>query len=235
MTLLYFIRHGQASLASDNYDELSEIGIRQAEIMGDFLAQLGMRFDALYCGYMSRQTDTARVVLSRMFDDAAAPGMQSAPEFDEYDAHGILRSQLADVVKEDPTLGPDVPKVFTDGKSLERVFLAAMLRWTSGRFKAPGMETWEEFNDRVRRGIFRIAAENPRGRTVAVFTSGGAISSAMQIALGLSDETVMRLVLRIRNASISVFQYDGRRLSLLSFNSVAHLELRNNPELITFR
>jgi hypothetical protein len=39
----------------------------------------------------------------------------------------------------------------------------------------------------------------------------------------------------IRNASVTEFLHDGDRLSLLSFNGTAHLELEGDPSVITYR
>ena len=35
MATIYLIRHGQASFGSDDYDQLSQLGIRQAEVTGE--------------------------------------------------------------------------------------------------------------------------------------------------------------------------------------------------------
>ena len=126
-------------------------------------------------------------------------------------------------------------RIFTDRYAFQRVFEGALLRWISGRYPVPGVETWEEFTGRVRAGIERVIQENGRKKRIAVFTSGGAITAVMQMALGLSDEETLKLTLPIRNASVSTFLYDDERFSLSSFNSVAHLEFCGDPELLTYR
>ncbi|WP_164030788.1 histidine phosphatase family protein, partial [Serratia marcescens] len=50
MGSIYLIRHGQASFGADDYDVLSPTGIRQAEILGDHLRNLGVRFDRVLSG-----------------------------------------------------------------------------------------------------------------------------------------------------------------------------------------
>src|SRR5690606_36194887 len=52
---IYLIRHGQASFGADDYDVLSEIGIRQAEILGRLFSQLGLGFDRCLSGELRRQ------------------------------------------------------------------------------------------------------------------------------------------------------------------------------------
>lgn len=56
---IYLIRHGQASFGADDYDVLSPIGIRQAEVLGAHLAQLGVRIDRSVSGDLRRQQHTA--------------------------------------------------------------------------------------------------------------------------------------------------------------------------------
>ena len=77
--------------------------------------------------------------------------------------------------------------------------------------------------------------ENGPKKKIALFTSGGVVSAVMQMALGLSDEDTIRLSWQIRNTSVSILKYSDKRLGLSSFNSVAHLEIRNEAELLTYR
>ena len=50
MANLLIIRHGQASFGADNYDQLSPLGQRQADLTGEFLRHMGTRFSAAYSG-----------------------------------------------------------------------------------------------------------------------------------------------------------------------------------------
>ncbi len=44
MASLYLIRHGQASFGSDNYDQLSPLGQRQADVSGRFFCDTKLHF-----------------------------------------------------------------------------------------------------------------------------------------------------------------------------------------------
>ena len=61
MATIYLIRHGQASFGSDNYDKLSPLGCRQAQVTGEYLRDSGVVFDAVYSGDLERQRETARL------------------------------------------------------------------------------------------------------------------------------------------------------------------------------
>ena len=55
MSELLLIRHGQASFGSADYDALSQLGLRQAALVGDYLVASGHRLDGIYCGTLKRQ------------------------------------------------------------------------------------------------------------------------------------------------------------------------------------
>ena len=63
MATIYLIRHGQASFGTDNYDRLSDLGSRQAEVLGEYFRDHGIAFDAVYSGDLQRQRETARLAL----------------------------------------------------------------------------------------------------------------------------------------------------------------------------
>ena len=61
------------------------------------------------------------------------------------------------------------------------------------------------------------------------------MSAILKMALSLSDRETIQLSWQVRNASVSTFKYNRDRLTLSSFNNVAHLELSGEPELLTYR
>ena len=61
MTTIYLIRHGQASVGTDNYDVLSKTGEAQANVLGQHLVSARIEFDAVYSGALKRQIDTATI------------------------------------------------------------------------------------------------------------------------------------------------------------------------------
>ena len=66
MSDLFAVRHGQASMQADDYDRLSPLGRRQADVLGDYFLRLGACFDSVYSGTLARQRDTAEIVMSRL-------------------------------------------------------------------------------------------------------------------------------------------------------------------------
>jgi broad specificity phosphatase PhoE len=65
-----------------------------------------------------------------------------------------------------------------------------------------------------------------------MFTSGGFIGSAAQLALAAPDRTALELHWRLRNGSLTEFAFTRDRFSLDTFNTVPHLD---DPALWTYR
>lgn len=236
MSNLYMIRHGQACFGTDHYDRLSERGFIQSELLAGYLLKIGQGFDAIYAGEMKRQIDTAEKVLS-CYREAGrkVPDLKIMPEFNEYDSKGILKALVKDMAKDDPVMERDMARFYTDQKAFQRIFEKVIKYWISGDREIPGVTTWKEFRSRVTRGMGKVMAENGRGKTVLVFTSGGPISAAFQLATGISDEGTLRVVWNIVNTSVSSFVYNAEQISLKSFNNRAHLDLEKDASLITYR
>ena len=235
MGTLYLVRHSQASFGSNEYDRLSPLGIRQAHILGDYFGHLGLEFQRFYSGEMQRQIATAHAVMSRLPGAPAESDLQILPEFNEYKAHTIIEHLIPGLIEEDPALAEAVANLFTHNRALEAVFERAMTRWASEEYEVPGVESWVEFKSRVKAGIRRVMEDMGRKGKSVVFTSGGAICRTVGMALGISDEVALRLALQTLNTGVSTFKYRGADPVLMSFNSVAHLELCNDPGLITYR
>lgn len=231
MTILTLVRHGQASFGGANYDELSPLGHRQAQLLGAHWARIGGAFDACYSGRLARQRDTATRLLEA-FPGTVAP--QVEPAFDEYDFIGILRGYLPLVARENPQLALDHGKLYKEPKLFQSAFEHCVACWIGDRpVEGSAVESWRHFSERVRAGL---AAVTPPGREHAVVvTSGGVIAVALREALKLTDDTAFQLNWRVYNASVHRFRVGKRGLSLMGFNDVAHLELAADPALLTFR
>ena len=132
-------------------------------------------------------------------------------------------SYAEDLAGEEPSLARDRKGGYADTQALQRILEKILLRWVNGGDGKTGIPTWEQFRERVAIGLKRVIAENGRGRTILLFTSGGPISVVLQTAMGLSNEETLRTAWQIANGSMTKFLYNGERISLASFNETAHL------------
>ncbi len=240
MATLLLVRHGQASFGAADYDQLSETGIQQSELLGRYWVRRGQRFDALFTGAQKRQRDTLEC-LRRIYrsEGVETPEPLVLEAFNEYNADGILKHLLPRLLEEMPELGERL-RVAKDPESdrieryraFQEVLSAVMERWISGEGDPGAVETWADFSSRVIRGVEEIRARYGSGKTVAVFTSGGPIAAVLQYGLGTTDEMALRLSWVIKNASITEFKFKGDSFTLTGFNMVPHLD---DDALVTYR
>lgn len=228
---IYLIRHGQASFGSTNYDELSELGVRQSRILANHIVDVGFNPDAIYCGPMTRHRATADAFYSvcreRRID---LPETEILEEFREYNAEAIIRAALG----ADPSLMEHAHRIYDDPKSFRKLFGSAMLKWVGGALDSKGVESWESLKERVGMAFETIRKRHySRGRKIVVFTSGGAIAASLANVLGVSGDGAMRLNWQIVNTSVTRYVYDEKKVALAGFNSMEHLRLKRDPSLIT--
>nr|WP_251702014.1 histidine phosphatase family protein [Pseudomonas boanensis] len=230
------IRHGQASFGADNYDVLSALGIRQAEILGAHLAQLGLHLDRCYSGELFRQRHTADAALAQ-FRAAGlnVPSVEVDPAFNEFDADAVIRALLPELLPDEPEALNILRNAAQHRAEFQRLFSKLILRWVSGEHGKPGLQSWQDFVSQVQDGLERILTQAQSKQNIAVFTSGGTITALLRLITGIPPESAFELNWQIVNTSLSRLKFRGNEVSLASFNSHVHLELLKAPELITYR
>jgi len=235
MSEILLVRHGQASFGQRNYDALSPTGIRQAAYLAGHCLTAGLQFDALYSGPMERQKDSARHFAAEYIKNGSSiPSLRISEGFSEYDTKAVLAYYLPQLIESDPSFARDREQMFKSLPSFRRIFETAVIAWVTDP-DCSEIESWQAFCNRVQRSLRQIMADNGSGKRVVVFTSGGAIASALKHVLATGDELSMRLCWQIVNTSVTRFKYNERGIALASFNSYAHLECLGNPELITYK
>jgi broad specificity phosphatase PhoE len=159
------------------------------------------------------------------------------PEFNEYDAEGILTKLRPALAEKNPEFrrlsdefdaNRDMPG---RNRYFQKMFEALMTIWLEGIIHLSDVESWLSFNARVERGLKKII-QGGGSRRVAVFTSGGPIGVAVQIAVDAAEKSALELNWRVRNCSITELLFNRDKLSLDWFNSTPHLD---EPHLRTYR
>lgn len=236
MSILYLIRHGQASFGTSDYDALSDGGRHQARVLGTFFLEAGLRFDACWSGTLRRQHQTLGEVRDTYLKaglDLSLPTETAA--LDEYDYEAILRALVPIIEKEDPAFIRDVGRMLADRRAFQKVFGRVMTRWATGSDTVDDLPSWSSFAAGVTEGIRDIIDRSDRGSHVAVFTSGGPIAATVGSVTGLSAEKTVALSWQLVNASITRFKFSGGQISLATFNEQGHLEREGEIGLITYR
>jgi len=239
MSWLTLVRHAQASFHADHYDQLSPLGEQQACRLGEAWARHNWTPDEVYVGPRSRQQQTADAVAA-CFERAGLhfPKPIVLAELDEYDLSGILGRLVPKLARENAEFAR-LSESQRDGatnrereRSFQKMFEPLMRYWQTTRGTYGGLESWSAFGERVGRGLRRMTQQSARSRRVAAFTSGGFIGTAIQRVLAAPDATALEINWRLRNCAVTEFVFSGERITLDSFNSVAHLA---EPELLTYR
>ncbi|MEY8831035.1 histidine phosphatase family protein [Sedimentitalea sp. XS_ASV28] len=215
MAELLVIRHAQASFGADNYDRLSELGHRQAEMAGEALRASGWVPDRLVTGTLVRQRET----LSSM-------GFDNPPEqhagFNEYDFHDLLSVRF----------NGDVPDpVRHDRKTHFRTLRETILDWQAGGLSG-ARESWKDFSERVE-SARQFATDGP-ARRVLVISSGGPIGALVKSCLDAPDAQMIALNLQVKNTSWTRFFFNSGTFLLHEFNATPHFATPEQAKLLTF-
>jgi broad specificity phosphatase PhoE len=239
MGSLALVRHGQASFFADDYDKLSPLGEQQARLLGEFWVRRGIQFDEVYTGPRVRQIETAALA-GEAFKKAGLewPRPQMLPELDEHSVDRMMKLTMRQIMENHAHIGELYTnyKAATEPRDKHRTFQLMFEPivglWVEGKIGAEGVESWIEFQQRVRRGFKHLISGQQRGRRVAAFSSVGAITVCLRAALDCSEEKAVDLGWRVRNASVTDFVFSGDRVTLEGFNAVGHLE---DPSFWTYR
>lgn len=224
MSEVYFVRHGQASFGSSNYDQLSELGHQQARLLGEYFREREMSFDRILTGDMVRHRETAEGICTGMGLNGSE--FEVLPQLNEFDFHTILQAYL--VQFPDQAL-PDKPVVADFFKRLKR----AIALWSEGGLEGQLPETWQCFEQRLLDVRQHIMAQY-KGQRVLAVSSGGAIAMLVRQLLQAPSETMIELNLQTRNTALIHCVFNQHNMRLSSFNSVPHLDRRDRQALISY-
>ena len=237
MTVLYLIRHGQASFGARDYDQLSALGRRQSALLGEHLRRTQPPLDAIYAGSLRRHRDTAG--LSGLLPEGDEPKRLDA--LDEYDYMGVIRAYLpAFMAQVGDERGITEKDILARPQLFEIAFRFMVRAWMNSEpHDQEAFESWRAFCGRVEDGLRSIVDDNGPRAKIGVFTSGGVISAALRQVLGLSNKRTLSINWTIYNSSVTQLYYgrSGRHEDalVLGFNSIAHLETAGDKGLMTFR
>ena len=235
MSKIYLFRHAQASIGKANYDVLSPKGELQAAELGKFLCKEKLVFDKVYVGNLQRQKHTQEIVAKQYKNIGLNMPLPTILE-------GLNEHQATDAMK------IEMPKMIEDKylKSLKEKFMKnpekkhsyMMLgfkyflhKWVKNEIIVEGIISWKEFRSNSINALKTIISEIEKGEQIAVFSSGGTISSIIGEVLQLKDEIkIADLNFSVRNTSYSTLLYSNDEINLLSFNELPHLK----EDMITF-
>jgi broad specificity phosphatase PhoE len=235
MGQIYLVRHGQASFGAADYDRLSETGVAQARLLGDWFAGCNLRFAQAATGTLKRHRQTAEACLLALPEPLRPAAQWSVDRgFDEYDHNELMiryRPEFADPEAANARLAQEP----NPRRAFQAVFASAMARWMGGAHDAENAESWPAFRARVRSALQRVVEAAGASQTIIVFTSGGPIAAICQELLGFPDERAAELNFALVNSAVTKLLYQPGRISLSYLNNFAHLERTGQAQTITYR
>ena len=256
MTTILLARHGQASFGQENYDQLSELGCIQAQLLGEHYASTQRRIDAIFTGSLVRQQDSAQhfwaryqaLMNDKRDDGATATAVQaldtSNPDsyvlahFDEFN-HKDVFLKSADALGNRADVSADIAKAESPATRLAELFDQAMQRWHAGKHDHDYLESWPQFSQRAQQALEQIrtrvaSLELDRDSTVLVFTSGGVIAAITAQLLQQGSQTAYQLNKSLVNTGVTSITLKNSSTRLLSLNEYSHL-FSEGKQFVTWR
>ncbi|WP_045877185.1 histidine phosphatase family protein [Pseudofrankia sp. DC12] len=249
MSVVYLVRHGQASFGAADYDVLSELGHRQAALAGAELRARGVRVDLVATGTLRRQRETAAAALTAY---AAAPASQagtgtgagSAVAVDaggwaggtETDARWNEYDQDTMVTGGRQGHAPPAQRVSTSSGISSRSFQGlldnALADWMARDDTGPG--SFRAFSDGVAGALDGLAGRLGSGGTAVVFSSAGPIAALCGRLLGVGVEGLVSLNRTMINGGIAKIVCGRSGTSLISVNEHSHIDAAGR-EFLSYR
>ena len=242
MSRVYLVRHGQAGTRKA-YDSLSDLGRRQARLLGQYLVEQNVRFSAAWCGEMVRQQQTGKEV-GAVYREAGLPFPEIAvePRWNEFDLDDIYKALAPQLAAEDAQFRAEYEEMAAQARaaadqhdaSVNRRWMPCDIKvftaWLRASHPYDG-ESWEAFRTRVASNHAHLASA-VRDTNIVVFTSATPIGIFAARTMDVTDERVMKLAGAVHNASYTVVRVDEADCRLHTFNAVPHL---TTPDLRTYR
>lgn len=256
MTTILLARHGQASFGQANYDQLSDLGSKQAQLLGQHYGHTQRRIDAVFSGTLVRQQDSARhfwqayqssLSTSRSSDMTISPlEHQTWPLFDEFNHKDVfIKSQPS--FSNQAAIATEIAKADVPKKRLAVLFDEAMQRWHSGEYDGDYVESWSQFSLRAQKALdqvcaYAVAVENDDNNnsdshadsTIVVFTSGGVIAAITAHLLQQGSQTAYQINKSLVNTGVTAISLRQKTPSLLSLNEYSHL-FTDGERFLTWR
>jgi broad specificity phosphatase PhoE len=234
MASIFLIRHGQASFGTDDYDRLSELGRRQAEVLGEYFAHSDLTFDAVYSGDLQRQRKTAAIAAGHPVAEHRVDS-----RFNEIDNQSQLDVITPILLARHPELQVWAEKARTSSKDYQKLLERVFNYWVGlGDTSPDGLQSWADYSSSVHSALADVMREQGPGKNTAIFTSGGTIATIVAHVLKAADSATYQFYEPVINCSVTRLLYNANKVSLSYYNDHSFLDLlgrQRGEQLITYR
>ena len=230
MSQLFLVRHGQASFGAADYDQLSPLGLQQAQWLGEYFQEIGVTFHHVLSGTLKRQQQTASAILQGLQPSAS---ITTDARLNEFDFHTLVSVYCQHA-------GIDFPGTGNGGRAFFQTLRLAMQAWARDELHrkddeqpAHALETWQEFHDRVH-GVLHDLISLEHKQNVLAVSSGGTMAMAVSQVLRCDVNTLIDLNMQTRNTAIHHFHVSQRGMQMTTFNSLPHLQRKDRLRTLTY-
>ena len=235
MSVIYLIRHGQASFSAQDYDQLSDHGILQSQLLGEALKQKISSNSQIISGTMLRHKQTMQHSLSALDNHQALRGLALEDcRWNEYDHKNILAVYNAALatpqgIKQYLT---EQNKPFNQFKQL---FIEAITQWVLASVSTHYTESFKAFCQRVLAGLTQVAKSSNEKPTV-IYTSGGPISIVVCHLMGIPLHRFLDVNWNLVNGGITKLITRGpqQKLTISTLNEHDFFAQQQDKTFITY-
>jgi broad specificity phosphatase PhoE len=233
-----YVRHGQASLFSDNYDQLSALGQIQSQRIGEFYLNQGLNFDKVFIGPLHRHKQTLEGICSK-FPKLKLVQSRVLDGLKEHQGYKSMQAILPDLVENDKFLRGLVSIPFQNKEEQIlhhiRIYDHFSIRWAKGEFDdllSGRFQSWSAFYAQATIAYEDVWNSTIQGENVLVITSGGPTSVAYGIEKKLNDSDILRFSSKLYNGSMTTFAYEKQGKKVTTANYVDHFSDRELRTLV---
>ena len=199
---------------------MSKKGVKQSIALGKKLLKNNISFDQTIIGPLKRHQQTFDGINKGYEGDLKNPII-----IDEF-----AENQLMEIAQH------FIPKMLNTDKNIKEIFNAVPFwkrkrkfleyfniiakKWINNELdlSEKGFESYDIFRDRVRVAKSKVSSLMSANKNTMVVSSGGAITGVYAECHPLTNDEIMKLNFKIKNASISLFKKENDTFTLETFN-----------------
>lgn len=232
MTYLYLVRHGQADRLGKDYDQLTELGHKQANALGNYFLSQNIEFDSVFTGSLKRQKQTMEgIAKAFQTEQFCMPESIVNESWNEFDPKMwlTLAAKIRHVDSDFANNYKNYKEAWEQKSPTTRDHFQLLIQkvladWVNGVWDPVEPYTFKEYVDLILGGLASIP-ENMK--STLVVSSSTPVAIVMGISCKLKMEDYPIFMKYILNSSLSIFKKSAGIWEPVSFNGTPHLM---NPE-----
>jgi len=233
MARIYLVRHGQANSLGSEYDQLTDLGHKQANLLGEYFVRMRMEFDFVASGTLKRQKQTLDGMLNPLRSEGTCfPTPEELAELNEFDP-GLWLHIAQKIRKEDAEFAKTLERykaLQSAGRPSSREIFYKLIQrvlkeWVEGIHDEP--YSFDQYKEKVVNVLNRIPMD---AGSILLATSSTPVAVLSGLSLRLAKTDFLPLMKFISNTSLNIFEWKDGLIAPISLNSYPHIQ---DPDLMS--